>query len=829
MDSNYKFDPYYLNISEKEIKLIQHEDQYIYNLKKKNKPSQARRKIYENVEYTDYENKGISDLKEAFEKNNQNPKKEPMVLPSNWRESDWLKMCYTARFDIKKCLEKMRSHLQWRNDQTNFEIDEDSKQLFEKGFFYQLGRDKGNRPVLYMDATKITLKDGKENIIKAISVYLNCVKKYMFHDYAIENWVVILDLHGMGLSSIPTKALGAIIGHMSTNFCATLERMYILNPSATINFLWGTVTAFLDDETTDKIRMLKKKELSQIQEQIPNLRYIQKQHGGEVPDIEKDYWPPINVYNIDKPQPVQDVKQEQVQYQDQKQFIQHEVQQFHKEEQQFQPQEYKSSYNNDQYTNKQQQYNMQQQEQIPVILNENQQSNQNYQNNQQEYKNIDNNDPTITVGKVEDKLIVNYSNDKAEQTSKKPSEKEEVTPLNVTQGESQSHQIIDKEIKDIERLQNENLKTMEFGKFYDEANAQNGNCKCGGYELEGNENQVQKLKKIVEDGNIPNMILVGPPGIGKTSSVLCIAKQLLQDKYKEAVLEKNASDDRGIDVVRQEIKEFSQKKVNLREGLHKIIILDEADSMTEGAQQALRMIISDNSETTRFVLSCNDSTKLIDAIQSRCAILRFTKLTEKEILKRIMKIIELENIPYDEDALSMLLFTTDGDMRQAINNLQATYMGFKKLTKENIQKVCDIPNLGDLEETIQYCIDGDFQSAQRKIYPLWQEGYTAFDLVQTLYKLIINRGDIDKKLEYIFLKELAYLKLKDLQQSGLFQEACDGYYFVSSVPQMIEPEPMNCILPPSKELGGLYLGGLDAASNKIRKAESWFYEKVNRI
>eukprot|EP01015_Nassula_variabilis_P015103 TRINITY_DN2260_c0_g1_i2.p2 TRINITY_DN2260_c0_g1~~TRINITY_DN2260_c0_g1_i2.p2 ORF type:complete len:175 (-),score=40.32 TRINITY_DN2260_c0_g1_i2:62-586(-) len=152
-------------------------------------------------------------------------------------------------------------------------------------------------------------------------------------------------------------------------------------------------------------------------------------------------------------------------------------------------------------------------------------------------------------------------------------------------------------------------------------------------EVQGNPDTITQLKVIAEEGNVPHMILVGPPGIGKTSSILCLARTLLKDQFQAAVLELNASDERGIDVVRDRIKSFAQKKVTLPEGLHKIIILDEADSLTDGAQQALRMIISDYSDTTRFVLSCNDSTKLIDAIQSRCAILRFAKLNDEQVLK----------------------------------------------------------------------------------------------------------------------------------------------------------------------------------------------------
>jgi replication factor C subunit 2/4 len=126
----------------------------------------------------------------------------------------------------------------------------------------------------------------------------------------------------------------------------------------------------------------------------------------------------------------------------------------------------------------------------------------------------------------------------------------------------------------------------------------------------GNEGAIERLQLCVSEGSIPNIILCGPPGTGKTTCVLCIARKLLGTQYKEAVLELNASDERGIEVVRSKIKTFAQKKVNIPDGRHKIIILDEVDSMTEGAQQSLRQIIEDYSSTTRFALACNNSTQV---------------------------------------------------------------------------------------------------------------------------------------------------------------------------------------------------------------------------
>ncbi|CAM9780143.1 unnamed protein product, partial [Phaeothamnion confervicola] len=150
----------------------------------------------------------------------------------------------------------------------------------------------------------------------------------------------------------------------------------------------------------------------------------------------------------------------------------------------------------------------------------------------------------------------------------------------------------------------------------------------------GNGPTIARLRIIAVEGNLPNVIISGPPGTGKTTSINALARTMLKDAYKNAVLELNASDSRGIDVVRNKIKMFAQKKVSLPPGQHKIIILDEADSMTAAAQQALRRTMEIYSSTTRFALACNISTKIIEPIQSRCAILRFSRLSDEEVRER---------------------------------------------------------------------------------------------------------------------------------------------------------------------------------------------------
>ena len=170
-------------------------------------------------------------------------------------------------------------------------------------------------------------------------------------------------------------------------------------------------------------------------------------------------------------------------------------------------------------------------------------------------------------------------------------------------------------------------------------------------------------------------------------------------------MELNASNDRGIETVRNKIKMFAQQKVTLPQGRHKIIVLDEADSMTESAQQALRRTMELYSSTTRFALACNSSEKIIEPIQSRCAMLRYSKLTDAQVLAKVLAVCEAEGVDHSEDGLEAVVFTAQvilqpwlifivhkhinlqGDMRQALNNLQSTHEGFGFVKSENVFKV----------------------------------------------------------------------------------------------------------------------------------------------
>ncbi|KAA1109529.1 replication factor C subunit 4 [Puccinia graminis f. sp. tritici] len=271
-------------------------------------------------------------------------------------------------------------------------------------------------------------------------------------------------------------------------------------------------------------------------------------------------------------------------------------------------------------------------------------------------------------------------------------------------------------------------------------------------DITGNTDTIERLKVIARDGNCPHIIISGAPGIGKTTSILCLAHALLGDAYKEGVLELNASDERGIDVVRNKIKTFANTKVTLPAGRHKIIILDEADSMTAGAQQALRRTMEIYSNTTRFALACNNSSKIIEPIQSRCAILRYGKLKDQEVLKRLVEIATAENVKYAEDGLAALIFTSEGDMRQAINNLQSTVSGFGFVSAESVFKVCDQPHPVVIQKLLSACEKGDLSDALDQLEHLWEQGYSALDIVGTLLKVVKSMDRMSEFLKLEFIK-----------------------------------------------------------------------------
>ena len=296
-------------------------------------------------------------------------------------------------------------------------------------------------------------------------------------------------------------------------------------------------------------------------------------------------------------------------------------------------------------------------------------------------------------------------------------------------------------------------------------------------EIVGNRRIITNLQSISETGNLPNLILAGPPGTGKTTSVLALAHELLGENFKKAVIELNASDERGINVVRDKIKRFAQQKIPLPEGRHKIIILDEADSMTSSAQGSMRVTISDYSSTTRFVLACNDSSKIIEAIQSRCTVLRFGKLSSEDIKGRLRYVLKNENAKYDEKGLQAIMDTCNGDMRYALNNTQSCIVGFGEVNEENVYKIVELPRPKEIETIFNFCLNSMFKNAINKFGELFDEGYSCLEIISVFNRLIQESTKIDDKIRIILLKKISEYKMNlidgldsDLQMSGFISE-----------------------------------------------------------
>lgn len=296
----------------------------------------------------------------------------------------------------------------------------------------------------------------------------------------------------------------------------------------------------------------------------------------------------------------------------------------------------------------------------------------------------------------------------------------------------------------------------------------------------GNQSIINRLKNVLYEGNMQNMIIYGPTGTGKTCSVHCLTRRLIpKELYNDAVLELNTSEDRGIGIVRTKIKSFAQKKVELPKGIYKIIVLDEADSMQQGAQQALRRIIELYSYNTRFIFICNEITEIIEPIQSRCCIFKFNSLDSNDIRYVAERICKNENVEYTEKGIDTILFTSYGDLRQTINNLQSTYSGYKKITYENVLKICDIPQPELLNCIINNTLNNQFLESYNHIQKIYNMGYSPIDIVNTLFEILKYKQDIEDEKKMVMIKEIAFTNIRiingidtKLQLAGLISRLC---------------------------------------------------------
>lgn len=275
---------------------------------------------------------------------------------------------------------------------------------------------------------------------------------------------------------------------------------------------------------------------------------------------------------------------------------------------------------------------------------------------------------------------------------------------------------------------------------------------------------VAVLKKSLEGADLPNLLFYGPPGTGKTSTILAAARELFgPELFRQRVLELNASDERGIQVIREKVKSFAQLTVagSRSDGKpcppFKIIILDEADSMTSAAQAALRRTMEKESKTTRFCLICNYISRIIEPITSRCSKFRFKPLSDKIQQERILDIAGKETVNITNEAVSYLVDVSEGDLRKAITLLQSAtrLTGGKEVSERIISEISGVVPQETLDGLLVACQSGAFEKLEAATKNLINEGYAASQLINQLHDIIIERENLSDKQKSIIVEKLA--------------------------------------------------------------------------
>jgi replication factor C small subunit len=246
---------------------------------------------------------------------------------------------------------------------------------------------------------------------------------------------------------------------------------------------------------------------------------------------------------------------------------------------------------------------------------------------------------------------------------------------------------------------------------------------------------VDRLESYVKKDDLPNMLFAGPAGVGKTTCAIAVARELYGEDWEEHFLELNASDERGIDVVRDRVKSFA--RTSFGGANYRIIFLDEADALTSEAQSALRRTMEQFSNNVRFILSCNYSSQIIDPIQSRCAVFRFAPLSDEAVAARVRTVAETEGIEITDDGVEALVYVAGGDMRAAINGLQAAAVTGGTVDEEAVFEITSTARPEDIEEMVTRALDGDFTAARSQLdHLLTDEGIAGGDIIDQLHRSV---------------------------------------------------------------------------------------------
>ena len=291
-------------------------------------------------------------------------------------------------------------------------------------------------------------------------------------------------------------------------------------------------------------------------------------------------------------------------------------------------------------------------------------------------------------------------------------------------------------------------------------------------EVTSQEDVISSLKRSLETKNIPHLIFFGPSGCGKTSTILALSRELFGKEYwADRIIELNASDERGINVVRDKIKTYAKHSIRKNKDIPpwKIIILDEADSMTSDSQFALRRIMEEYSRVTRFCIICNYHNKIIDPIVSRCTLFRFRPVPEKEILKKLKFIADKEKMKCTKKILKKIISISRGDMRKAVNFLQRCYNSFGdkinvELLDEISGKLCDL----DIDKFFNYSFNNKSDKIDDLVKEFYNNGYSLVNQILKFHDYILNTDKLSSEKKALILN-----KLVEIDQNLI--KGCDEY------------------------------------------------------
>jgi len=262
-------------------------------------------------------------------------------------------------------------------------------------------------------------------------------------------------------------------------------------------------------------------------------------------------------------------------------------------------------------------------------------------------------------------------------------------------------------------------------------------------EVIGQKEIVSRVQALVETQNLPHLLFAGPPGVGKTTLSLVIARSMFGDNWKSNFLELNASDERGIDVIRVKVKDFARTRA-LGNVPFKIIYLDECDALTKEAQQALRRTMENYTQTTRFILSCNYSSKIIEPIQSRCAIFRFKSLAKEDMCTITEKIKHEEGLRFEGNINDVLFAVSEGDVRRVENILQSCSALSKLITEEMIFSIAGHAKPRQIGKVLELAVQNKFIEARSDLWKIMLDyGLSGLDIIKQIQKEIMQLPNVE--------------------------------------------------------------------------------------